>query len=160
MILYSYLSAGFAPAVIKMNFKEGRSIFKGVNQIFYYDDFLGQTFLRERHGFLLHNEDASLVEFVEMIQYSPNAKLIMTTREHILSNALLGSERLRRSSLVDHRCIVTDYTRSAWARILYNHIFFSELPQGYRRALINDSFYEKILHHRNFNPRLIACLSG
>ncbi len=163
MILYSYLSEGYTPVIIKSDLKEGRSLYnKGEKQIFYYDDFLGQTFLRERHGFLLRNEDASLVDFVEMIQASPNAKLIMTTREHILSIALLDSERLRRSPLVDHRCIlqVADYGRSARARILYNHIFFSELPESYRRALIGDNFYEKILGHRNFNPRLIEWLSS
>ena len=97
-----------------------------------------------------------------MIKASPNGKLIMTTREHILSNALLGSERLRRSPLVDYRCIlkIADYGRAARARILYNHIYFSELPEGYRNALIGDNFYEKILGHRNFNPRLIKWLSS
>ena len=163
MILYSYLSEGFTPVIIKSDLKEGRSLYrKNERQIFYYDDFLGQTFLRERHGFLLRNEDASLVDFIEMIQASPNAKLIMTTREHILSNALLGSERLRRSPLVDHRCILqmADYGRSARAKILYNHIFFSELPEAYRKALIGDNFYGKILNHRNFNPRLIEWLSS
>jgi hypothetical protein len=50
--------------------------------------------------------------------------------------------------------------RSAKARMLYNHIFFSELPESYRRALIDDNFYEKILGHRNLNPRLIEWLSS
>ncbi len=107
MILYAYLSEGYTPVIIKSDLREGRSLYnKSSKQIFYYDDFLGQTFLREQHGFLLRNEDAALVDFVEMIQASPHAKLVMTTREHILSNALLGSERLRRSPLVDHRCIL------------------------------------------------------
>jgi hypothetical protein len=96
-----------------------------------------------------------------MIKISPNAKLITTTREHILSNALLGSERLRRSPIIDYRCIlhIADYGRPARASILYNHIFFSELPESYRNALICDNFYEHILRHRNFNPRLIEWLS-
>ena len=41
-----------------------------------------------------------------------------------------------------------------------NHIFFSELPESYRNALIGDNFYEKILGHRNFNPRLVEWLSS
>jgi hypothetical protein len=163
MLLYSYLSEGYTPVIIRSDLKEGRSLYnKGEKQIFYYDDFLGQTFLREHYRFLLQNQDTSLVDFVDMIKESSNAKLIMTTREHILSNALLGSERLRRSPLVDYRCIlrITDYGRAARARILYNHIFFSELPESYRKALIGDNFYEKILGHRNFNPRLIEWLSS
>lgn len=162
-ILYSHLNNGCAPVVIKSDLREGRALYnKTIKQIFYYDDFLGQTFLRERHGFLLRNEDTSLVEFVEMIQASQNAKLIMTTREHILSNALLGSERLRRSPLLDHRCIlqIMDYGRPARARILYNYIYFSELPELYRKLLIEDNFYDEILRHRNFNPRLIEWLSS
>jgi hypothetical protein len=127
MLLYSYLSEGYTPVIIRSDLKEGRALYnKGEKQIFYYDDFLGQTFLRERYGFLLRNEDASLIDFIDMIKTSPNAKLITTTREHILSNALLGSERLRRSPLIDYRCIlqIADYGRPARARILYNHIFF------------------------------------
>ena len=121
MLLYSYLSKGYTPVIIRADLREGRSLYnKGTKQIFYYDDFLGQAFLRERYGFLLRNEDASLIDFIEMIKTSPHAKLIMTTREHILSNALLGSERLSRSPLVDYRCIlrITDYGRPARARIL------------------------------------------
>jgi hypothetical protein len=163
MILYAHLSDGYKPVVIRSDLKEGLSLYnKEEKQVFYFDDFLGQTFLREQHGFLLRNEDASLIAFVEMIQASPNAKLILTTREHIFSNAMLGSERLRRSPLIEHKCVLrlTDYDRSARARILYNHIYFSELPEEYRRVLINDSFYERILAHPNFNPRLIEWLSS
>ena len=100
MLVYSYLSNGYAPVVIQSALREGRALFnKGAKQIFYYDDFLGQTFLREYPDFLLRNEDMSLVNFVEMIQDAPHAKLIMTTREHIFANALLISERLQHSKL-------------------------------------------------------------
>jgi Restriction endonuclease len=163
MLIYSYLSAEFAPVVIKSDLREGRALYNKITpQIFYYDDFLGQTFLRERHGFLLRNEDASLVEFIEMIQSSANAKLVMTTREHILANAPLGSERLRRSALIDHRCVLelSDYSRAEKARILYNHIYFSELPEIYRKVLVDGKFYQTVLNHRNFNPRLIEWLSS
>jgi len=45
------------------------------------------------------------------------------------------------------------------ARILYNHIFFSDLSRGYKRSLLEDRFYLEVLKHRNFNPRLIEWLS-
>ena len=129
ILIYSYTSDGYTPVVIRSDLREGRSLYnKSLPQIFYYDDFLGQTFLRERHGFLLRNEDASLIDFIEMIKDSPHAKLIVTTREHILANAFLGSERLRRSAIIDYRCIldISDYSQLEKARILYNHLYFSE----------------------------------
>ncbi len=162
LLLFSYVEEGHVPVVIKGDLREGLSLFnRRESQVFYYDDFLGQTFLRERHGFLLRNEDQSLVEFMEMVQSSPNSKLVMTTREHILSNALIGSDRLKRSPIVDYRCIlqIADYSKAERAKILYNHIYFSELPVEYRSKLIEDNFYESILLHRNFNPRLIEWLS-
>src|SRR5436853_624101 len=45
------------------------------------------------------------------------------------------------------------------ARILYNHIFFSDLPEGYKVSLLEDRFYLDVLKHRNFNPRLVEWLS-
>jgi hypothetical protein len=142
MILYTGLSNGYSPVIMRSDLKEGRTFYnRGLKQLFYYDDFLGQTFLREHYGFLLRNEDASLVDFLEMINASQKAKLVMTTRGHILSNALLGSERLRRSPLLDHKCVlqINDYSHSARARILYSHIYFSELPERYRKVLIDDN---------------------
>ena len=42
------------------------------------------------------------------------------------------------------------------AKILYNHIFFSDLPDPYKRALLEDSRYRTILRHDNYNPRIIG----
>jgi Novel STAND NTPase 3 len=163
MLLYSYLERGYAPVVIKSDVSEGRKFFKMKGKrIFYYDDFLGQTFLGERHGFLFRNEDASLIDFIQMVRNSRNSKLIMTTREHILSNAMISSERFARSGVLDHRCILelTDYSFGAKAKILYNHIYFSDLPKAYRAALVKDDFFLEALEHQNFNPRLVEWLSS
>ena len=163
MLIYSFMSSNFVPVAIRSDLREGRSLYNAsIKQIFYFDDFLGQTFLREGRGFSIRNDDASIVDFVEMIQRSKNAKLIMTTREHLFSNALIGSERLRHSPIVDHKCVLAigDYNKIEKAKILYNHIYFSGLPESYRRELTRESFYMKILEHRNFNPRLIEWLSS
>ena len=55
---------------------------------------------------------------------------------------------------------MTDYSRGERAKILYNHIYFSELPEAYRKQLIDDAFYNSIIGHRNFNPRLIEWLAS
>jgi hypothetical protein len=54
---------------------------------------------------------------------------------------------------------VGKYTRSSRARILYNHLYFSDLPADDRRALLADDFYLSIIDHPNFNPRLIETLT-
>jgi hypothetical protein len=38
---------------------------------------------------------------------------------------------------------------------LYNHIFFSDLPDAHKYALLENHRYETILHHRNYSPRLV-----
>jgi hypothetical protein len=101
-----------------------------------YDDFLGQIFLKDRSEYLGRNQDAALVDFIEMVQQSPSAKFILTTREHILRSALQVSERLAQSVLLQHRCVLElrDYSYGDKARILYNHLYFSDLPQEIQRC--------------------------
>ena len=58
-------------------------------------------------------------------------------------------------------CVInlSDYTRPVRAKILYNHIYFSDLPQEYKLALLEEHGYEKILAHRNYNPRVIEYMT-
>ena len=138
---------------------------KDGHQIFYFDDFLGDTFLGNRlFDFLGKKEDSVILDFMAMVAGSKSSRLIVTTREHILRNAFEVSERFRRQSveLAAHRCIleVEDYTLLERGRILYNHIYFSDLPVDFRLELIRDQFYMRILRHPNFNPRLVEWLSA
>lgn len=162
MLLYAHLEQGYEPVVIQGDIAEGRKFFKtAAKQIFYYDDFLGQTFLGDRKEYLGRNEDAAIVDFVEMIQRSKHGRFILTTREHILRNALQISEKFAHSPLFQHRCVVElgDYSFAQKARILYNHLYFSDLPQSYRDAILEDRFFLDIIKHKHFNPRLIEWLS-
>jgi hypothetical protein len=60
-------------------------------QIFYYDDFLGQTSFEEKFN---KNEDRRLLNFIETVRKSPNTRFIMTTREYILNQAKFTYEKL------------------------------------------------------------------
>jgi hypothetical protein len=163
MLLYEHLNRGFEPVVIQSEVAEGKKLFRPKDkQIFYYDDFLGQTFLGDRREYLGRNEDAAIVDFMEMIAGTPHSRFILTTREHILRNALQLSERLTHSSAIDHRCILElgDYSYWQKARILYNHLYFSDLPQAYKAAVLEDQFFLSIIKHKHFNPRLIEWLSS
>jgi len=162
MLIYSHLEDGFIPALIENEIREGRKVFhKSRRMVFYFDDFLGQTYLGDRPEYTGQNQDLALVEFIEMIRDS-ESRFILTTREHILSGALQRSERLTHSAFADHKCVLqlSDYSRIQKARILYNHIFFSRIPDNYKSAIIKDSFFLKIIDHRNFNPRIIDWITS
>lgn len=163
LLLYRYVSDGYEPVSILTDFQTGRERFqRGKKQIFYFDDFIGATFLGERASAFTRNEDRAILDFVEMVRALPNARLVMTTREHILSQAVAASEKLKHAGIIDDRCVLNigDYSLGQRAEILYNHIYFSELPQEYRAALLHTRFYMEIVKHKKFNPRLIEWLSS
>ena len=163
LLLYAYLEQGYQPIVIQGHISEGKKFFrKTEKQIFYYDDFLGQIFLGDRKEYLGRNEDAAIVDFMEMIQGSKHSRFILTTREHILRSALQVSERFAHSPLIEDRCILEleDYSYTQKSRILYNHLYFSDLPQPYRDAVLENRFFLNVIKHEHFNPRLIEWLSA
>lgn len=128
-------------------------------QLVFFDDFLGQVALTPDW---IRTVDQRLPPFLRRARTSPNLRFVMTTRDYILNQARqrsdkLGSPDLRLSEFVLN---VGAYTRSVRARILFNHIFFSDLGEADRQALLADDFYLRIINHRNYNPRLISLLTS
>lgn len=126
-------------------------------QIFYFDDFLGQTTLQKA---LNKNEDGRIIDFIDKIKNSKNKKFILTTREYILNEAKLYYERL--SNYEFEKCIIDlkQYTDKIKALILYNHLYFSGLPQEYFDDIVKNSGYLTIIRHKNYNPRIIEHLTS
>lgn len=126
-------------------------------QVFYFDDFLGKTSLEK----LQKNEDQRLVELMEEVATNPNWRFILTTREYILNSARLRYEAFAHPSVDFTLCVINlaDYIRSIRARILYNHLYFSDLPTSHKLALLQNRGYESILSHRNYNPRVIEYMT-
>ncbi len=163
MLLFQHLESGFEAVSVLTDLQDAKHLYQvGKKQIFYFDDFMGSTFLGEKGSTFTRNQDTAILEFIEMIRRSPTARLILTTREHILRQAVDLSEKIRNSNLIDHRCVleITDYTFTQRAAILYNHLYFSELNAEYRNALLDNDFYLEIVRHEKFNPRLIEWLSS
>jgi hypothetical protein len=162
-VLYAQLEEGYEPVVIKGEVAEGKRLFNPKRkQIFYYDDFLGQTFLEDRVEYFGRNEDAALVDFIEMVLTSDHSRFVLTTREHILSGALQASERLSHSTALQHRCVLSldDYTIGHRARILYNHLYFGDLADSYKEQVLEGDFFLEIVKHTHFYPRRIEWLSS
>src|SRR6266852_7291439 len=91
--------------------------------------------------------------FMELVRDSNNGRFILTTREHVLRAALQMSERFARSPMLEHRYLLEldDYTFAHRARILYNHLYFSGLPQPYKEAVLAEDFFLEIIKHEHFN---------
>ena len=53
-----------------------------------------------------------------------------------------------------------DYSYAQRARIPYNHLYFSDLPQPYKEAVLEGDFFLQIVKHKHLNPRLIEWLSS
>ena len=163
MLLFAHLEDGFQPGVMQTDLAEGKRLFRAHGkQIFYYDDFLGQTFLGDQRTYLGNNHDAALITFMEMVRSTPHSKFVLTTREHILRRAFQVSERFLHSTIMAHRCVLElgDYSFGQRARILYNHLYFSDLPQLYKDVILEDDFFLDIIKHDHFNPRLIEWLAS
>lgn len=162
LLLYEHLERGYQAILIQRDIEEGQSLFQlGIQQVFYFDDFMGATFLGDRSAALSGTSDRALLDFIAMVRATPTARLILTTREHIYSQAMDRSERLRHSDLDDLRVFLRmpSYSFMQKARILYNHLVFSELPTEYQDALLRNEFYLRIIKHEKFNPRLVEWLS-
>jgi len=160
LLLYAHLEQGYQAVLIQRDVEEGEKLFQpGLRQIFYFDDFMGATFAGDRvHG----SDDRALLNFIAMVRATPDARLVLTTREHVFAQAVGRSERLRHADLHDLRVILNmpSYTTMQRARILYNHLYFSDLPDAYRDELLRDEFYMRVVKHEKFNPRLIEWLSS
>lgn len=128
------------------------------SQLFYFDDFLGQTALFEsRH------HDAELLKLMKKVMRTPRRRFVLATREYILRQATQLSEALDRDANEDRKFLLTidSYNRQEKARIFYNHIYFSDaIDAPARLSLRADRNYLKVIDHEGYNPRLIEWITG
>ena len=129
-------------------------------QIFLYDDFLGSNFLEDR---LIKNEDKDIVNFIQKIKKSTGKILIFTTREYILNQAKHKYERLQAERSIElTKCTldISSYNNTAKAQILYNHLYYSNLPSEYIQSLLSEDRYLNIINHSNYSPRIIERITS
>jgi hypothetical protein len=151
-----YVSAGYELVEISADLEEANSLWdENVAQIFYYDDFLGQTALEDKLG---KNEDSRLLSFMRRVEGSPNKRFVLTTREYILAQARQRYEKLDRHRFDLRTCVIdlADYTYRTRGAILYNHIYVSDLSSEIKSRFADPRVYRPIIEHPNFNPRIVA----
>ena len=157
MLVLDHLGHGFEAFKVEHHISELKELATdGVPQIFYYDDFLGQTSFEDK---LEKNEDKALISLIDKIRRSKvkAMRLILTTREYILATAKRHYGPLAEEDWHPFQCVVSlaDYSRADRARILYNHLYFSDLSIDYKTALLRDPRLLSIIDHEHYSPRII-----
>lgn len=124
------------------------------SQVFYFDDFLGDVYYQMTTG---SQKEAEIQQFINRIVTEPNKYLILSTRTVILEQAKNKSEKIKRSAydVANYEIKLTQYSKFEKAEILYNHLFFREHEYDFIGRIVNDKFYNKIINHRNYTPRLV-----
>ncbi len=161
ILVYHYLANGFEEFVfLSDSINDAFAIYKeGVKQIFLFDDFLGTNFLENK---LSTNEEQRIVKFIEKVSKSKDKIIILTTREYILAQAKQKYDSFNNPSLAFAKCIIdlSQYTKIVKAKILYNHLFFSNLSEGHILDLLKEEAYKTVIQHPNYNPRIIQTITN
>ncbi len=159
MLVLHYSRAGYDVVKVSEDIGEAWKLVQPqTRRVFYYDDFLGQTSFSEK---LNKNEDQRIIDFIHTVRKSTGVKLILTTREYILQQTYQRYEKLDRQGFSVEKCVIdlAKYTRMNRAKILFNHVFFSDLPARYRDCLLQDRKYLTIIDHPNYSPRIVQLLT-
>ncbi|ACF47373.1 hypothetical protein Paes_2382 (plasmid) [Prosthecochloris aestuarii DSM 271] len=160
MLLLEYIRQGYEPVVVRSHISEAFKLLKGnTKQVFYYDDFLGQTGWEDK---LEKNEEQSILDFIAYVRSHKHAVFVLTTREYILQQARSVYEKLHAADFDNAKCIIelASYTRRNRAHILLNHVFFSDIPQEHKKELARKRNLLPIVDHRNYSPRIVEWMSG
>lgn len=157
-LLADAMARGYEPCEVSGDISEAWATYRPkARQIFLYDDFLGQLTFSERLG---KNEDSRLADFVEKVYGTKTKLLVMTTREYILQDAerlhpkLAAIDRSKRFLLE-----LGAYTREDRARILYNHLWQTDLSPVALSEVAGGGCI-KIVDHQSYSPRLIEYCTG
>lgn len=155
MLLLAHWHEDWQVISISSNIDEAWDAYRpGERQIFFYDDFLGQTDISERGN---KNEDTRIVRFMDRVAKDSTKRIVMTTRSQILRQTALTREPIARGNFELRECVVelADYGAVERAQILYNHLYFSQLPRQVLRDYVAGKHYWQVVNHPNFSPRVI-----
>lgn len=164
MLMCHYLEQNYTPLVVLGDISDAWDIVTKASTsagkyVVLYDDFLG-TFKFDEAKFE-KNEDTSLMSFVEKATNSSNIRFILTTREYILADArrLHGTFERQADQLAKCTILLEDYAKANRARVLFNHLYFSDLPESRLNLLVERKVYRDIVEHEHFNPRVVETVS-
>lgn len=158
MILLKYASDGYKARYTTdnniSNIKNILSMDNDSKEIVLLDDFLGQHYLN-----LKESEPNELKTLLSFIHRNKNKKLILNSRITILNEA--------KNRYINFNELIEEYETNTYlinldnmkkvekAKILYNHMFFNNIPREHFINIKEDKRYLNIVKHKNYNPRII-----
>jgi len=163
MLMCHYMKDGFEPIWITSDIGDAWALVNSATnsdrkRVIVYDDFLGRLkFDSIRFG---KNEEHSLVALLDLVKRTKNLRLVLTTREYIVADArrIHGAFDERVRDFLTYTLSLADYTREHRAKMVFNHLYFSDLPDDKLEALVSAKAYHAIVAHANFNPRIIEAV--
>lgn len=155
-----YMAKGYEFCDIEENISEAESLFRENEKkkiLFYYDDFLGSNM----YDAINNKKDSHIIKFINRIKKDNSKKFILTSRTNILNKAYSLSHIFQNLKIRDNEFLLKIENLSSIdkARILYNHIYHSSLPEKFIDIIYQDKRYKEIIKHRNFNPRIIEFIT-
>ncbi|CEQ15120.1 nSTAND3 domain-containing NTPase [Paraclostridium sordellii] len=158
MLILNYVDKGYSVRYSAendiTNIKKSLSTDYEKKEIILLDDFLGQHYLEIRE-----NKPHAIKSLLMMIKRNPNKKIILNTRITILNEAkrsnIKFNELLEDEFIYSYLINLNNMKKSEKSKILYNHIYFNNLPSEYFDDIKKEKRYLKIVSHPNYNPRII-----
>lgn len=155
-----YTAKGYEFCDIEENITEAESLYRENEKkkiLFYCDDFLGSNI----YDAINNKKDSHIVKFINRIRKDNTKKFILTSRTNILNKAYSLSHIFQNLKIRDNEFLlkIENLTNIDKAKILYNHIYHSKLPQEFIDVIYKDKRYKDIIKHRNFNPRIIEFIT-
>jgi hypothetical protein len=154
MLTYQLLAKDFELVYVREIKEAEDSYLQDRKQVFYFDDFLGSSTLDLKSS---RNADSAMVDFTNRVKSDKQKRLILTCRTTLLKQAKEESEKIDNSKIEvsNYEVKIEHYRNLDKAKILYYHIYFSNLSEELKSIFFKDKFYWRIINHRNYNPRVI-----
>lgn len=155
-----YIAKGFEFCDIEENISEAESLFRANEKkkiLFYCDDFLGSNM----YDAINNKKDSHIIKFINRIKKDNSKKFILTSRTNILNKAYSLSHIFQNLKIRDNEFLLKIENLSSIdkAKILYNHLYHSGLPENFIDIIYQEKKYKEIIKHRNFNPRIIEFIT-
>ena len=127
---------------------------KNAKEVILLDDCFGQAYFEMKSS-----QSTELVQLIRYVRLHPNKLLILNSRITIFQEARARqrvlNESLEQKEFQIRTLDLNQMSSVEKAKILYNHLAFSGIPKAYFRNLQKDRRYRRIVHHPNYNPRII-----
>lgn len=123
-------------------------------EVILLDDCFGQAYFEMKS-----TQSSELISLIKYAKRRPNKILILNSRVTIFQEAQQRQrdlvQCLERKDFKVHLLDINKLSEEEKAKILYNHLAFSNIPADYFEDIRTDRRYRRIISHRNYNPRII-----